>query len=436
MIIDRPKATSERRAEGEAAFRDALAEAMAIPDDFRRARVLAVLAPNLSEKLLSGALAAAKAIRTAYDRAQALAALAPYLREAEREIALRDALVAAKAIPDDYSRARSLAELAPNLTERLLPEALVAAKAIRTAYDRARALAALAPYLREAERDMALRDALAAAQAIPLNDVRTRALADLAPQLRDTVLPTAAQATRDDDPARALGEPASHPTETQGESALHDTLTSQPSKATVRPQFFVTRIIGADDEPDVEILTLPAYPSADAINDIEQVEQELFFGGEFRITAGSSVDRSSDACLEALHQVIVDGGIREGLVWKPEHYKAYAQEIFNAIPLPVMNSPLSGSTLLQMVTAAGGGAAFMAAFPNADAAHITLYVLLVGGTRIVLGAADGVSIALKEGLSHILLKWMGASATTASSRKRKKTVLANVEERRRSLRNC
>jgi hypothetical protein len=53
-----------------------------------------------------------------------------------------------------------------------------------------------------------------------------------------------------------------------------------------------------------------------------------------------------------------------------------------------MRQPLSGSTLLQMVTAAGGSAAFMAAIPNADAHHITLYFLLIGGTRIVLGAAD------------------------------------------------
>ena len=66
-----------------------------------------------------------------------------------------------------------------------------------------------------------------------------------------------------------------------------------------------------------------------------------------------------------------------------------------------MNSPVSGSTLLQMVTATGGGAAFMAAFPSADATHIAIYFLMIGGTRIVLGAADGISIGLKQGLSHI-----------------------------------
>ena len=62
----------------------------------------------------------------------------------------------------------------------------------------------------------------------------------------------------------------------------------------------------------------------------------------------------------------------------------------------------------------------MAAFPHPDVGHITLYFVLIGGTRIVLGAADGVSIALRQGLSHILLKWMGVPTTTATSRKRKK----------------
>lgn len=62
----------------------------------------------------------------------------------------------------------------------------------------------------------------------------------------------------------------------------------------------------------------------------------------------------------------------------------------------------------------------MPAFPHPDVGHITLYFLLIGGTRIVLGAADGISIALKQGLSYILLKWMGVPVTTATPRKRKK----------------
>jgi hypothetical protein len=189
--------------------------------------------------------------------------------------------------------------------------------------------------------------------------------------------------------------------------------------APAQPQFFVTRIVGSEDLPDVEILTLPNYPSSDAISDLEHLARQILLRENFEVIGGSSIDYGPEACLAALHQVIIDAGIREGLPWAPQRTEEYAKGIFASQPVPVMNSPVSGSTLLQMVTAGGGAAAFMAAIPNADARHITLYFLMIGGTRIVLGAADGISIALKQGLSHILLRWMGVPTTVASARKRK-----------------
>jgi hypothetical protein len=140
---------------------------------------------------------------------------------------------------------------------------------------------------------------------------------------------------------------------------------------------------------------------------------------DFETVGGSGIDHGgAGACLSALHQVIIDAEVREGLPWQPERTREYAEQIFSAQPVPVMDSPLSGSTLAQMVAAAGGGAAFMTAFPHPDVGHITLYFLLIGGTRIVLGAADGISIGLRQGLSHILLKWMGVPASKATTRKR------------------
>jgi hypothetical protein len=188
----------------------------------------------------------------------------------------------------------------------------------------------------------------------------------------------------------------------------------------VWPQFFITRVIGSEDLPDVEILTLPSYPSADALPNLEELQRLIMTGEDFYTVGGSSIDYGGiEACLPALHQVIIDAGIREELVWQPERTEAYAEQVFSSQPVPVLNSPLSGSTLGQMVTAAGGGAAFMAAFPHPDVGHITIYFVLIGGTRIVLGAADGISIALRQGLSYILLKWMGVPATAATPRKRK-----------------
>jgi hypothetical protein len=185
-----------------------------------------------------------------------------------------------------------------------------------------------------------------------------------------------------------------------------------------RLQFFVTRIIGTEELPDVEILTLPAYPSTDGIlnlNGLQSLVQEygLHIGSTPRKIDGSG------AGIAVLHQVIVDAEAREGFPQLTELSRVYAEEIFCTQPVPVMNSPLTGSTLMQMVTAAGGSAAFMATGLNVDLKYISLYFLLIGGTRIVLGAADGISTALKMGLQHILLDWMGVPPTVASARKRK-----------------
>ena len=186
------------------------------------------------------------------------------------------------------------------------------------------------------------------------------------------------------------------------------------------PQLFVTRVVGPEDLPDVEIVTLPNYRSPAAIMELGELEALILQGDHFPTVGGSSIDYGGiEACRAALHQVIIDASVREGLPWNPDRTKAYAESIFAGNPVPMMESPVSGATLLQMVTTAGAGAAFMTAFPH-DAGHITLYFLLIGGTRIVLGAADGISLALKQGLAHILLKWMGVPAAVSSPRKKKR----------------
>ena len=187
------------------------------------------------------------------------------------------------------------------------------------------------------------------------------------------------------------------------------------------PQFFITHVVGNDDLPDVEILTLPRYEAPDAIKTIDELAAFIHSRQveEFEPIGGSGIDYDSRACLAALHQVILDAHVREEMPpWDPEQIERYAETIYASYPLPIMNSPLTGSSLLQLVTAAGGGAAFMVAFPH-DLGHITLYFLVVGGIRIVLGAADGISMGLKQGLSHVILKWMGVPRTAATPNKKK-----------------
>ena len=79
----------------------------------------------------------------------------------------------------------------------------------------------------------------------------------------------------------------------------------------VRPQFFVTRILGSEDLPDVEILTLPSYHSSSAIEDLEGLERLILTREYFETIGGSSIDHSANACISALHQVVIDAGIRE-----------------------------------------------------------------------------------------------------------------------------
>jgi hypothetical protein len=77
-------------------------------------------------------------------------------------------------------------------------------------------------------------------------------------------------------------------------------------------------------------------------------------------------------------------------------------------PIPVMHSPIEGTTLAHLFATTGSGAAFLAYFPHPDLGQIATYFLVVAGTKIVFGAAEGIGYALKHGLAYMILKWMGA----------------------------
>jgi hypothetical protein len=190
--------------------------------------------------------------------------------------------------------------------------------------------------------------------------------------------------------------------------------------APLYPQFFLTRVVGSEDFPDVEILTLPAYPSAGVLPDMYELRRELSHLGHFLWGSTDFLYDSFDHphCLLALQSLMTEPYERESLSYTPEAIETYAYEVYTTQPVPVMNSPLSGSTLSQLV-ATGAGSAFIVAVSTPDVGKILLYFGLLGDTRIVLGAADGISLALKQGLSHILLKWMGVPPTVANPRKRK-----------------
>ena len=173
-----------------------------------------------------------------------------------------------------------------------------------------------------------------------------------------------------------------------------------------RPQYFITRIIGGGSLPDYEFITLPTDRSLQKYTD-EDVEEWAKVTGDIHFS-----DKFDDLHFFPIFQNMLyraHGDLRalrsspDLWVWLDE----FAHDIYESQPLPIMQSPLTGKTLQEIVKAAGGGVAFYSIFPHPGPGEIAIFFLLLGGTRIILGASDGIAFALKHGLSHLLLKWMG-----------------------------
>jgi hypothetical protein len=131
-------------------------------------------------------------------------------------------------------------------------------------------------------------------------------------------------------------------------------------------------------------------------------------GGSKPDPATLATDVNLDRIRKFLETVVTDAQQWESLPKAPQTVGPYIDSIISSSPLPTMHSPVSDETLLHMIAAAGSSAALMASIhPVSLATAIPLYFLVIGGTRIVVGAADGIAIALREGISTILLKWMG-----------------------------
>jgi hypothetical protein len=163
------------------------------------------------------------------------------------------------------------------------------------------------------------------------------------------------------------------------------------------PAYFVTRIPGAGGLPEMEILTLAAHPEP-AGQPRQDIRRALTQAG---FAVGEPLPRGHE--FDAVHDLV--GRYKAQLVDGAAALD-FAGTIYARQPLPVVNSPLTGRTLAELVTAAGGGTGFMATCPGADTKPMVIYVLLIDGTRIVLGAAGGVSMALEQGLRHVLLRAM------------------------------
>jgi hypothetical protein len=151
-------------------FKEALATANKIKEEYILSYVLIKLAGQLPESLLDQVLAIACRIGNKLDRVDTLLALAKRLQDEEHETLLGEALIAAQGIENEWNRAYALLTLAERLQDKkqetLFNKALVVARGIDNEWDRADALFALAKRLQDKEQEILFKEILAAAYGI------------------------------------------------------------------------------------------------------------------------------------------------------------------------------------------------------------------------------------------------------------------------------
>jgi hypothetical protein len=179
-------------------------------------------------------------------------------------------------------------------------------------------------------------------------------------------------------------------------------------------RFFVTDIFTGPDYPeDIAIITLPhtAY-SSDGEELVRLIANHLRsgIGYQFQIVDAGPIE------FETVGRLISDVALDESfaaheanLIYAPtEHLEGLVNHILYDVELPIQNSPITGTHLANLFSI-GGTSAYLAATTHIGFREIAIYFLMVGGTRIVLGASSGISEALQHGLKQVLLSWMNVS---------------------------
>ena len=175
--------------------RDAL-DAAAISKERARSRSLAIVAPHLSDDLVSRALSVAREIGDDSARVQALIACLRHLNGAEKRAALAAAVTSARVLPDPDAKATALVAIAPHVAAAEREDALAEALAALDTLDplnQALELESLAEYMHGRLMDTAI------SRTLDIRDAkyRVRALAALAPRLSDQQLNVLLDMSRD-----------------------------------------------------------------------------------------------------------------------------------------------------------------------------------------------------------------------------------------------
>jgi hypothetical protein len=203
-----------------------------------------------------------------------------------------------------------------------------------------------------------------------------------------------------------------------------------------RPQYFTTRIIGGEDLPDYDFITLPADASFQSYKEEDMRRWTEISDSD--TPALYSIFSNPDHFFELFVQMIVKSArpLSEDSTTLPsssridlasygvslsfyQSLSELAHDIYLSQPLPIMQSPLAGKTIAELAKGAGQGAIFYQIFPHPGLGDLVVFFVLLGGIRIVFGASEGIATALSHGLNYRLLKWMGVPVKTTSPRKKR-----------------
>ena len=180
---------------------------------------------------------------------------------------------------------------------------------------------------------------------------------------------------------------------------------------------YSTRDIVSEILPYVEILSLPPSVSGRELLSLDALREEILKLAEsgepgVAIAGVDEVRHDEDICLRSLIGAVQEMVVRGQYPASREEVTQYAEYIYTEYELPVVRSPLDGKALAELAKLGAVGAgpiALAIAFPHITLGTAAVYLVLVAGVPIIVGAADGIANGLRKGLELITLKWLGVS---------------------------
>jgi len=203
--------------------------------------------------------------------------------------------------------------------------------------------------------------------------------------------------------------------------------------------YYTGRILGDGVLPDIDIITLPGIErnplesfghlaAATRQDGKTATEQVRFFLPITRVAGAPFPPAGIAEPIGALmHLMALSMGDIEAISER-ERLERHVLRIFREYRIPVVNSPMEGKTLQELIAstvAAIPATAHLAVMPH-EGGEIILCLAIWAGTRIIIGASRGIARGLDDGLHELILHWMRKVGGLPSKEKRKRAAKSSV----------